>query len=206
MTSDDEGSKRPRGRLERQAQRNRERIKGRPGDERRLFEHDAYGDRLGGSIQGNRPRQIPIPHARETPEQEQQEAIKAQQVEAIQQQIIAIDIQLKEAIVAKVQAEAQKLAMPQETGGDEQQYAMVKLQAMEQELRSLQQMEKLQQQIRALKLQLADKSGELQLASRKLDIEEQKVHVDARTKAEQLVLGNIAANRPVPAAKQGRTA
>ncbi|HEU4854410.1 MAG TPA: hypothetical protein VFS89_03880, partial [Nitrosospira sp.] len=141
-----------------------------------------------------------------TPEQEQAEAQKMQQAEAIQQQIIMLEMQFKEATIAKeraaamkLQAEAQRAATPEpEQGGDEQQYAMVKLQAMEQELKSLQQMQKLNEQIGQLKLQLADKSGELQLKSREIDIKEQALHVDATTKAEQLVLGHIAANKPTP--------
>ena len=141
-----------------------------------------------------------------TPEQEQQEAMQAQQAQALQQQMIALELQLKEAQVMKTRAEAQRAAAqaqqaalpPPEQGGDEQQYAMVKLQAMEQELRSLQDIQRLNEQIGQYKLQLADKSGELQLKSRELDIKEQQVHVDANVKAEQLVLGHIAANRPVP--------
>lgn len=143
-----------------------------------------------------------------TPEQEAAEAQKAQEAEAIQQQIIMLEMQFKQAQIAreqaaamKLQAEAQRLAATQE-GGDEQQYAMVKLQAMEQELRSLQQMEKLQQQIGEMRLQLADKSGELQLKSRELDIKAEQVRVDANVKAEQLVLGHIAANKPTPTPAQ----
>ena len=141
-----------------------------------------------------------------TPEQEAVEQQKAQQAEQIQQQIIALEMQLKQAQIAKeqaaamkLQAEAQRLGTPQEgNDGDEQQYAMVKLQAMEQELKSLQQMNGLHEQIGALKLQLADKSGELQLKARALDIEEQKVKVDATVKAEDLVIKHIAANKPIP--------
>lgn len=134
-----------------------------------------------------------------TPEQEQQEAMKAQQAEAIQQQIIALEMQLKAAQIAKLQAEAQKIATPEpQQGGDEQQYAMVKLQAMEQELKSLQAIDKLNTQIGELRLRLADKSGELQLKAKEIEIKEQALHVDAQTKAEQLVLGHIAANKPAP--------
>lgn len=142
-----------------------------------------------------------------TPQEEQAMAQKAQQAEAIQQQLIMLELQLKQAMVnktnaeaARAQAQAQEQAVPQQDGtsGDEQQYAMVKLQAMEQELRSLQDMQRLQQQIAQLKLQLADKSGDLQLKARELDIKEQQVHVDARVKAEQLVLGHIAARKPAP--------
>jgi len=136
-----------------------------------------------------------------TPEQEQAEAQKAAQAEQIQMQLVALELQLKEAQVMKTRAEAQRLAAesaPKEEGGDEQQYAMVKLQAMEQELRSLQQMQKLQEQIGTLKLQLVNKSGELQLEAQRVDIERQKLQVDANVKAEQLVLGHIAANKPVP--------
>lgn len=148
-----------------------------------------------------------------TPEQEQQAAAKAAQAEAIQQQIIMLEMQLKGAQVAKeqagamkLQAEAQRLAAQQtEGGGDEQQYAMVKLQAMEQELNSLEEIRGLHEQIGRLRLQLADKSGELQLKSRALDIEEQKVRVDANVKAEELVVKHIAANRPIPP-KQGAKA
>lgn len=146
-----------------------------------------------------------------TPEQEALEAQKMQEAEAIQQQIIALEMQLKAAQVAKeqaaamkLQAEAQRVGAPQEAGGDEQQYAMVKLQAMEQELKSLQQISSLHEEIGRLRLQLADKSGELQLKSRALDIEEQKVRVDASVKAEQLVLGHIAANKPVPQKQEAK--
>lgn len=145
-----------------------------------------------------------------TPEQEQQAMMKQQQAQAIQEQIVMLELQLKQAMVAKeqatamkLQAEAQQIGAPQEgNDGDEQQYAMVKLQAMQQEFQWLQQMQKLQEQIGQLRLQLADKSGELQLKSRALDIEEQKVRVDANVKAEDLVIKHIAANRPVPQ-KQG---
>jgi hypothetical protein len=142
-----------------------------------------------------------------TPEQEQIDAQKQAQAEAIQQQIIMLEMQLKQATIAKeqaaamkLQAEAQNIGAPQETetGGDEQQYAMVKLQAMEQELKSLQQMQKLNEQIGQLRLQLADKSAEHQLKSRELDIKEEQVRVDATAKAEDLVLKHIAANRPEP--------
>lgn len=142
-----------------------------------------------------------------TPEQEQIEAQKAQQAEAIQQQIIMLEMQLKQAVIQKTQAEAQRAAaqaasqgsvQPEGNDGDEQQYAMVKLQAMEQELKSLQQIQGLNEQIGQLKLQLADKSGELQLKSRELDIKEEQVRVDATTKAEDLVLKHMAANKPVP--------
>ena len=146
-----------------------------------------------------------------TPEQEQQEAMKAQHAEAIQQQLIALEMQLKQAMVNKTQAEAQRAAAqaqsqaapPEGNDGDEAQYAMVKLQAMQQELKSLQTISSLQQQIGVLRLQLADKSGERALESRGLDIKEQQVHVDAHVKAEQLVLGHIQANKPVPAKSQG---
>ena len=144
-----------------------------------------------------------------TPEQEQAEAQKAAQVEAIQQQIIMLEMQFKQAQIAKeqaaamkLQAEAQRLAAPQETGGDEQQYAMVKLQAMEQELKSLQQMQDLREQIATLNLQLADKSGQLQLKSRELDIKAEQVRVDATLKAEDLVIKHIAANKPAPTPAQ----
>ncbi|MEO9231617.1 MAG: hypothetical protein ABI216_22065 [Devosia sp.] len=138
-----------------------------------------------------------------TPEQEQIEAQKAQQAEMIQQQMIALEMQLKQAIINKTQAEAQKAATPPaEPDGDESQYQMVKLQAMEQELKSLQSVQQLQQQIGALKLQLADKSTENQLKSRELDIKEEAVQVDAHIKAEQIVLGHIAANKPAPQPKQ----
>lgn len=148
---------------------------------------------------------------RMTPEQEEAEAQKAQQAEAIQQQIVMLEMQFKQAQIAKeqatamkLQAEAQRAAMPQEpgnTGAEEQQYAMVKLQAMEQELKSLQQMQKLQEQISTLRLQLADKSGELQLKSRELDIKQEQVRADAAVKAEDLVIKHIAANRPAPKQK-----
>ncbi len=141
---------------------------------------------------------------RMTPEQEQIEAQKAAQAEQIQQQIIMLEMQFKQAQIAKeqasamkLQAEAQRLGAP-ESGGDEGQHNMLKMQAMEQELKSLQQMQQLQEQIGRLKLQLADKSGELQLKSRALDIEEEKVRVDATVKGEQLVLQHVAANRPQP--------
>lgn len=135
-----------------------------------------------------------------TPEQEQQAMAEAQKAQAIQEQLVMLELQLKQAQIAKTQAEAQRIAadsVPKQEGGGEQ-YAIVKLQAMEQELRSLQDMQRLQEQIGSLKLQLADKSGELQLKSRALDIEEQKVQADATVKAEQLVLSHIAANKPVP--------
>lgn len=151
---------------------------------------------------------------RMTPEQEAIEQQKMQQAEAIQQQIVMLEMQLKQAQIAKeqatamkLQAEAQRLAAPQtEGGGDEQQYAMIKLQAMEQELKSMHEMQGLNEQIGRLRLQLADKSGELQLKARALDIEEQKVRVDANVKAEDLVIKHIAANRPQPAPRQGAKA
>lgn len=147
----------------------------------------------------------------QTPEEEQQAAMQEQKVQAIQDQLVSLELQLKQATIAKVQAEAQRIATPEQpegNDGDEQQYSMVKLQAMEQQLKSLQQMQALQQQIGTLRQQLADKSGDLQLKSRALDIEEQKVHVDARVKGEQLVLGHIAARKtaPKPAAKPKKKA
>jgi hypothetical protein len=142
-----------------------------------------------------------------TPEQEQQQAMKAQQAEAIQQQIIALELELKQAVINKTQAEAQRAAAqaategaPQpEQGGDEAQYAMVKLQAMQQELKSLQDQQRLQQQIGELRLRLADKSGELNLKSRELDIKQDQVNADARAKAEDLTIKHLIANKPVPA-------
>jgi hypothetical protein len=150
-----------------------------------------------------------------TPEEAQQQAMQEQQAQALQQAAIQLELELKQAVVAKTQAEAQRAAAqaqqaamppPAEGGGDEQQYAMVKLQAMQQELRSLQDIQKLNEQISELQLRLADKSQENALKSRDLDIKEQALHVDAADKAEKHVLGHIAANKPVPAPKAKATA
>ena len=99
----------------------------------------------------------------------------------------------------KTQAEAKRAeAQAMTAGGDQGNAQMLKMQAMEQQLQAEQQINALHTQINQLKLGMADKSGELQLKSRELDIKEQAVHVDANVKAEQLVLGHIAANKPTP--------
>src|SRR5687768_9914039 len=141
-----------------------------------------------------------------TPEQEQQAQAEAQKAQAIQEQVIMLEMQLKQAQIAKLQAEAQRLALPQESGGDEAQYAMLKFQAMERELKAVQREQELERQIAELRLRLADKSGELQLKARALDIEEQRVEADSTVKAEQLVLSHVAANRPQPPAAAGAKA
>lgn len=131
-----------------------------------------------------------------TPEQEQQEAQQAQEAEAIQRKMIELEIQLKEAQVMKLRAEAQKLATPEAPEGDGGD--MVRMQAMEQELQSERQINALYQQIGQLRLQLADKSGERQLKSREIDIKAQQVHVDARVKGEEVNIKRMIANKPDP--------
>ena len=135
----------------------------------------------------------------QTPEEEQAEAMQAQKAQAIQEQMIALQMQLTQAQVMKTQAEAKRAeAQAMTAGGDQGNAQMLKMQAMEQQLQAEQQINALHTQINQLKLGMADKSGELQLKSRELDIKEQAVHVDANVKAEQLVLGHIAANKPTP--------
>jgi hypothetical protein len=131
-----------------------------------------------------------------TPEQEQQQALQAQQMQEIQQRMIMLEVAQKEADVQKTQAdtqktqaEAQKTAAPEQGDGTDPQQAaqMLQMQQMQMELQYLQKAQAMQQQINALKLALADKSDEIALQSRELDIKEQQVHADTTIKAEQLV-------------------
>lgn len=133
-----------------------------------------------------------------TPEEEQALQAKQAQAEAMQQQMVQLELQLKEAQVIKLRAEAQKIATPEapEEGGEDTN--LIRLQAAEQELRALQGMQQLQQQIGVLRVQLANKAGELQLKAKEIDIKEQQVHVDARVKGEQVNIQRMIANKPEP--------
>ncbi len=146
----------------------------------------------------------------QTPEEEQAIAQKQAEQEAMQKQMVVLEMQLKEAQVMKTQAEANRLnaqaAQPAtgegDTGAD---VAMVKLQAMQQELQATQQVIQLQQQIGVLRTQLANKAGELQLKAREIDVKEEQVHVDARVKGEQVnnqreqvSIQRMVANKPDP--------
>jgi hypothetical protein len=128
-----------------------------------------------------------------TPEEEQQQQAKQQQAEAIQQRMIDLELQLKQAMVEKTQAEAQRAgaqANPQQDGG-EQAVAMAKLQATERVLQATQQIGVLKEQIAELRLALNNKAGELQLKSRELDLKQQDIHVNARVKGEELALKHL---------------
>lgn len=135
----------------------------------------------------------------QTPEQEQAEAMQAQKAQAIQEQMIALQMQLTQAQVMKTQAEAKRAeAQAMAAGGDGGEAMNMKMQAMEQQLQAEQQINALSTQIGQLKLALANKAGEMDLKERELDIKEQQGHADQRIKAEQVVLGHIAANKPTP--------
>lgn len=132
-----------------------------------------------------------------TPEEEQQQAAVAQQKQAIQEKMIALEIAQKEADVQKTQAEAQKLmadaqaAGSPEPDGDEQGAQQTQqLMEIQQQIGNLQNMQELgaaQQQINTLKLQLQDKSDANDLKARELDIKEDQIHADTTLKAEQIV-------------------
>ena len=135
----------------------------------------------------------------QTPEEEQAEAMQAQKAQAIQEQMIALQMQLTQAQVMKTQAEAKRAeAQAMAAGGDGGEAMNLKMQAMEQQLQAEQQINELNTQIGQLKLALANKAGEMDLKERELDIKEQQVRSDSRIKAEQVVLGHIAANKPTP--------
>lgn len=137
-----------------------------------------------------------------TPEEEQALEQKQQMQEAIQQEIIGLDMALKEAQVMKTRAEAQKIAAETGMGADGGAEAgILKMQAMEQEIQAMQTIQALQTQIGELKLRLADKSGERQLKAREIEIDREKVMVDARVKGEQVNIQRIIANKPQPKTK-----
>lgn len=132
-----------------------------------------------------------------TPEEEQQQAAVAQQKQAIQEKMIALEIAQKEADVQKTQAEGQKLmadakaAGSPEPDGDEQgaqqTQQLMEIQQQIGELQNMQELGAAQQQINTLKLQLQDKSDANYLKARELDIKEDQIHADTTLKAEQIV-------------------
>lgn len=125
-----------------------------------------------------------------TPEQEEQEAQAMKQQQALQERMIALEIALKEATVAKTQAEAEKIAAPDpQQQPDYSQY--------EERIRQL------QDEISQLRLQTKDKSGELALKARELDIKEEEVGLNARLKAEQIV-SNVARDQYRPGLMPGQ--
>lgn len=129
----------------------------------------------------------------QTPEEEQVMQAKAQQADAIQQKVVALELQLKEAQVMKTRAEAQRIAaqaMPEQGDGG-QAVAMLKMQAMEQELQAMQKMQGLQTEIGQLKLALANKTGELQIKAAEVGIKRDQLDKDAAVDGENLALQHL---------------
>lgn len=128
-----------------------------------------------------------------TPEEEQAMQAKAAQAEAIQQKVVELELQLKEAQVMKTRAEAQRIAaqaMPDQGDGG-QAVGMLKMQAMEQELQAMQKMQALQVEIGQLKLQLANKAGELQLKAAEVGIKRDQLNKDAAVAGEELAIKHL---------------
>jgi hypothetical protein len=107
-----------------------------------------------------------------TPEQEAQQAQQVQQQTAIQQWMIQLEMAQKAAEIKKTEAEARNLRGLQD--GENQSQVV-----------------QLQQKIQALEAQLADKSAELDLRARELDMEHGKIEIDAKLKTEEIAMAHI---------------
>ena len=110
-----------------------------------------------------------------TPEAEQQQAQKQQQQEAIQQKMIELEIGLKEATIAKTQAEAKRLSMPE--GADTQ--------GLDEQIGQL------TDKIQELKTQLADKTDQHDLKARELDLKEEQMGLESKLSAEKMTTDDL---------------